>query len=677
MTNLKRVFRYVKGRYHLFATSLIMILIVQLLGFITPLLVKTLLDDYILGIEYTWHEVDQATEQTVLFDGRYFIQERHLQSEDVVIGDASIVLYKGKVYFVEADVASGQRTINQDGLTVQDSNHAVYTYPVRVLSANEVLLFYKPVIPMLIMIIVMLFIKSILVITGTYVQHICTNRVVSWVARDARTAAMRSVERLPMKYFEAEPAGKMAARITHDVDGMIGLYRLSVNVVLSTVLSFILAYVGMFLLDARLALLTFIVYPLAYIWVRFFLKHLKKLAEKVNELRSLLTAKINEIINGIHILQIFNFKKQTVSEFNQINQRFREEQLKEVKLHITAGWNMIGIIRAIITTLIVVYFGWQHLSISDMMISAGLIYAYNEYLLKIIDPINAIFVHVSEYQHSMVRVERISKLIEGPQEDDTIGHIARYQGNIHFDNIWFAYETNNYVLKGVDISIKSGQMVGLVGHTGSGKSSLMNLLLRFYDLTDDKSGHIYIDGQDISKFPKRVYREHLGIVLQEPVLFKGTIASNIRFGRNDISDEEVKQILISVGGQKIIDKFKEGIHHPITRAGVNLSSGEKQIITLARVIVHNPSILIMDEATSHIDTQTEEMIKHALSVVGRNRTVIVIAHRLSTIYNADQIIVLDHGLKVEQGTHSELLMKNGHYANMYRAQQANVGRQMI
>lgn len=312
-----------------------------------------------------------------------------------------------------------------------------------------------------------------------------------------------------------------------------------------------------------------------------------------------------------------------------------------------------------------------------MMISAGLIYAYNEYLLKIIDPINAIFVHVSEYQHSMVRVERISKLIEGPQEDDTIGHIARYQGNIHFDNIWFAYETNNYVLKGVDISIKSGQMVGLVGHTGSGKSSLMNLLLRFYDLTDDKSGHIYIDGQDISKFPKRVYREHLGIVLQEPVLFKGTIASNIRFGRNDISDEEVKQILISVGGQKIIDKFKEGIHHPITRAGVNLSSGEKQIITLARVIVHNPSILIMDEATSHIDTQTEEMIKHALSVVGRNRTVIVIAHRLSTIYNADQIIVLDHGLKVEQGTHSELLMKNGHYANMYRAQQANVGRQMI
>jgi len=361
-----------------------------------------------------------------------------------------------------------------------------------------------------------------------------------------------------------------------------------------------------------------------------------------------------------------------VAEFNQINENFKNEQLREVKLHITAGWNMIGIIRAAITTLIIAYFGWQYLSVSDIVITAGLIYAYNEYLLKIIDPVNVIFVNVGEFQHSLVRIERISKLIEGELEDEATGHINRYIGGVQFDNIWFAYQDNNYVLKGVTININPGQLVGLVGHTGSGKSSLMNLLLRFYDITDDKSGKIMIDGLDISQYPKRVFREHLGIVLQEPTLFKGTIASNIRFGKEGVSDEEITAILISMGGQKIIEKFPQGINHLITRSGVNLSSGEKQIISLARVVVHNPSILIMDEATSHIDTETEDMIKKALLVVEKNRTVIVIAHRLSTIYNADKIIVLDHGLKVEEGTHLELVKMNGYYANMYRAQQANI-----
>lgn len=672
MNNIKRVFKYVKGRYHLFFLSILMIILVQGLGFASPLIVKAILDDYIMGIEYEWNEVASNDEQAVFYEDHYYIQTRHLDEDDIIIQKASIVLYKTSFYLVYDIVPSGHKSLTGNTLQVERPDGEILTFDTAKLSAGDVFSFYQPIIPILIILICVLFLRSILVIVGTYVQHISTNRVVSLIARDARTAAMKSVERLPVKYFEAEPAGKMAARITHDVDGMIAMYRLSVNAVISTIFSFVLAYVGMFLLDVKLALLTFIIYPLIYIWVRFFLKRLRKIAEKVNELRSLLTAKINEIINGINILQIFNFQKQTVKEFNQINDGFRNEQLKEVKLHITAGWNMIGIIRAVITTLIIAYFGWQYLSVSDIIITAGLIYAYNEYLLKIIDPVNVIFVNVGEFQHSLVRIERISKLIEGELEDDTTGSIERYMGGVHFDNVWFAYSGDNYVLKGVTIDIKPGEMVGLVGHTGSGKSSLMNLLLRFYDITDEKSGKITIDGLDISKYPKRILREHLGIVLQEPTLFKGTIASNIRFGKEGVSDEELVRILTSMGGKKILDKFPQGINHEITRSGVNLSSGEKQIITLARVVVHNPSILIMDEATSHIDTETEEMIKTALKVVCENRTVIVIAHRLSTIYNADKIIVLDHGLKVEEGTHAVLVKRNGYYANMYRAQQANI-----
>lgn len=671
MRNFRRVFKYVKGRYRFLILSVLMIVIIQSLNFLSPLIVKTILDDYILGIEYSWVEVTTEDEKTVEFNDKYYKQLRYLKEGQESIKPVSIIIYKSNYYFVDDEVLTGNREINDGTLTVTNNN-GKFTYDAVKLETSHVISFYQPVRKILFILIVIMFIRAVIVIVASYIQSLSTNRVVSWIARDGRRDAMKSIERLPISYFESEPAGKMAARITHDVDGMIGLYRLTVNVLANAILSFIFAYLGMFILDTKLALLTFLIYPFIYLWVRYFLKHLRRLAEKVNELRSLMTAKINEIINGISILQIFNFRKQTISEFNEINDKFRDEQLKEVKLHLRAGWNMINIVRGIVTTLIVAYFGWQHLTFAEITITAGLIYAYNEYLLRIIEPVNIMFTQVGEYQHSMVRVDRIFKLIEGDLEDATIGEVDRYRGEITFDNVWFSYVENEYVLKGVSFDIKPGQMVGLVGHTGSGKSSLMSLLLRFYDLTDEKSGRIYVDGIDISSIPKRTYRRHIGIVLQEPTLFKGTIASNIRFGKEGVTDEEIKRVLISIGGEKIINKFDKGINQPISRSGVNLSSGEKQIITLARVIIHDPSILIMDEATSHIDTETESMIKKALDVVSKDRTVIVIAHRLSTIYHADKIIVLDHGVKVEEGTHKELVAKNGVYAMIYHSQAANV-----
>ena len=241
--------------------------------------------------------------------------------------------------------------------------------------------------------------------------------VVNYLANEGRTRAFKNIEFLPISYFEEEPAGKMATRITKDVDGMIIMYRQLLLLFATAILSFILAYVGMFILNYKLALLTFIAYPIIYLWVRFFLKKLKNIAERVNESRSLLTAKINEVINGIQILQVFNFKKQTVDEFNQINDDYRKEQLKEVKLSTTLGWNMINIMRASITTLIVVYFGIQHFNVADVIITAGLIYAYNDYLSRIVEPINIIFTQIGAFEHSHVQVDRIHKIIEAPIEN--------------------------------------------------------------------------------------------------------------------------------------------------------------------------------------------------------------------------------------------------------------------
>ncbi|MGM9899987.1 MAG: ABC transporter ATP-binding protein [Bacilli bacterium] len=674
MTNYKRLFKFIKGKKRYLVISLIMIIIVQTLNFISPLIVKTILDDCIMGIEYDWKEVASDSDKAVYYNGHYYKQERHLTQDDIVIKDASIVILKTNFYFVDDDIQSGHNELDGNILKVT-TDTKTYEYEVTKLLGGEVISFYQPILHTLIIFIVLLFAKSLVTIICTFTQHYSTNKMVNWLARDGRTLAMQSIERLPISEFEKEPAGKTASRITQDVDGLIILYRQLINLIASAILSFIFAYIGMFYLDYRLAFLSLLIYPFVFLWVRLYLKKLKKTAENVNESRSMLTGKINEIINGINILQIFNFKKQTVNEFNEISMTYKKEQLKEVKLSITLGWNMINVMRSFITVLIIVFFGAQSLSLAGITVSAGLIYAYNEYLLKIVNPISIIFTQIGEFEHSHVRIERIHKLIEAPLEDDTKQEIERYKGDIKFENVWFSYVPNEYVLKGVSFDIKAGQMIGLVGHTGSGKTSLMNLLLRFYDLDetqDPPCGHIYVDGKDIKTYSKRTYREHIGIVLQEPVLVRGTIASNIRFGKEDVSDEEIERILISLGGQKILDKFSEGINQPINRLGENLSAGEKQIISLARALVYDPSIIIMDEATSHIDTETEEMIKHALNVVCKNRTVIVIAHRLSTVFNADKIIVLNHGLKVEEGTHEELVAKNGFYANIYRAQVANV-----
>ncbi len=671
MKNYKRLFRLIKGHYRYLVISILMILLIQALELVSPMLVKNVLDEGLSGVEYPWIEVLEEDEKTITFKNHYYKQYRHKDDNDVVIKDISVVIIKKNFYMIPEKVEEGTKELKDDKIIIANSK-GTYYYDYVAIPSKEVKNFYNPIISILRLFIILIACKSIVMIIATYVQRICTNKVINHLAKEGRTIAFKSVERLPLSVFESEPAGKTASRITQDVDGLITLYRLLLNVFFNAMLSFVFAYIGMFILNPKLALLSFIIYPLAALWIFIYLKYLKKIAVKVNETRSLITAKINEIINGIQILQIFNFKKQTIDEFNVISKNYKDEQLKEVKLHVVGGWNLLNLVRGLVTTAIVLFFGLQKMNVAGIVITAGLIYAYNEYLLKIVNPISLFLNQISAFEHAHVQIDRIYTLIDGEQEDDTKIPIPRYQGNIKFEDVWFSYVKDEYVLKGVSFNIKAGTMVGLVGHTGSGKSSLMNLLLRFYDLDDKKGGHIYMDGVDIKTNSKRTYREHIGIVLQEPVLFRGTIAFNIRFGKSDVTDKQIEDVLIAMGGQRLLDKFENGINQVITRSGNNMSSGEKQIIALARAIIQNPAVLIMDEATSHIDIETENIIKKGLQIACEGRTVIVIAHRLSTIFDADDIIVLDHGLKVEEGTHEELLRANGVYANIYRAQISSI-----
>lgn len=662
MKTMKKVWRYISNYKKLLTISIVSMLIIQALGLLSPLIVKAILDDTLIGIEDPWYETTTASDDTVT------VWDRHFTQDSPTSQPVSIVIYQGDYFFVEQTVIDGLRSIENGLLTVTTREGTTVSYPTITLDRSEVFAFYQPFIPPLQILLVLLLLRFLAQVGFTYLQRITTAQINVNITRDARIDAVRSLQRLPMSYFETEPAGKVANRIIGDVGGMMGLFSTIMNLLINASLAVVFAYIGMFYLNARLALITFVLFPFIYIWLRFFIKKLTKIAEKVNELNSLIIAQLNEIINGISILQIFNFKKQTKQQFDTLSKDFMKEKLHESALHLTIGWNMIRLLGSLVTAAIVFYFGYSYLTISGFIVTAGLIYAYNDYLTRLIEPVGTLFREIGNLQHSIVRTERIFRIIDGEQEDDSLRPIPRYEGKIDFQDVWFSYTAGHPVLKGISLTIEPGQMVGLVGHTGSGKSSMMNLLLRFYDLKDYDMGTILMDNKPITSESKRTYRQHVGIILQNPVLFKGTLADNIRFGKDNITDEDIEQILRSIGGSPLLDKLELGLATPVSRGGSNFSVGEKQLISFARAVVFDPAVLIMDEATANIDTETEEMIQAALENVSKNRTMIVIAHRLSTIKNADKIVVLENGLKVEEGKHRDLLAKNGVYANIYRAQ---------
>lgn len=664
MKQFKKVWRYIRRYKKLLTISIISMLIVQVLGLLAPLIVRSILDDQLVGVTKQWYETTDSSK--VAYNGRFYTQS------EVSDAPLTIVIVNGKYLAIYDEIIIGNQTYIENSSTsgilrVTTLDNQFIEYDAQVLTGGEVSRFYSPFLQPIIILLSLLIARYAFHILFLFIQRITTAYITTNVVRDARMDAVRALQNMPMSYFEYEPAGKIANRIITDVNGMINLFSTLMNLVFNSFLSVIFAYIGMFYLDSKLALFTFILFPLIYVWLKVFIRNLNEIAQKVSESASMITAQLNEIINGINVLQIFNYQDQTEKEFEITSNIFRSEQLKEQRLHLTIGWNMIRLLGFLVTAFIIAYFGFQSLTVATYVMSAGTIYAYNDYLSRLMEPVSILFREFGNLQLALVRTDRIFTIIDADQEDDSFEVIDRFKGHIEFKNITFAYVKDAPVLKNVSLNIDEGSMVGIVGHTGSGKSTMINLLLRFYDFKDGDSGQIYIDGIDIDTYSKRTYRNHIGLILQDPMIYKGTIASNIKFGQ-DVLDEKVEQVLREIGGGPLIDKLPEGIHQPLLRGGSNLSVGEKQLISFARAVLHDPAILIMDEATANIDTETEGMIQTALNKVKLGRTTIVIAHRLSTIKHADKIVVLDNGYKVEEGTHDELLALDNKYAHIYKSQ---------
>lgn len=509
-------------------------------------------------------------------------------------------------------------------------------------------------------------ILTIIVVILRYAQNYILNLVGMNIERSIREDAILKINHLPVDYFSLEPDGKIVSKITSDSNGVRTYFNVYFSIGQALV-NLVCVYVGMILLTWQLSLIILVLAPIILVWITFYRKKVHKFYTELRETSSRITGKLNELISGTLVIQAFNQEEYMLDDYKELVTDYNNQDKKVNTIAAYFGWELLIFIKRLAEAGILIYFGYAYFNIAGMIVTAGLITTFTNYIDRMINPINTIFNNLNELEDSMVAANRVymfidelndTRIFDGSVPPDKI------EGHVEFKDVHFSYVKDKEVLHGINLDIKPGQTVGIVGHTGSGKSSLMNLLLQYNDTI---SGEILVDGNNIEQYNKALYRRHCGIVLQTPALFEGSLKSNVTLERK-YTDEEVIKVLEEVGAKYIIDKHKDGIYQHISFKGENLSLGEKQLISFARILLRNPKILVLDEATANIDTATELKIKHAMNVVCKGRTTFIIAHRLSTIKDADKIVVLDGGLIKGEGTHEYLYENSLIYKDMYDSQ---------
>ena len=474
----------------------------------------------------------------------------------------------------------------------------------------------------------------------------------------------RHIQSLGSRYFDITPVGKLVTRVTNDVEALNEMYS-GILVQLFRNIVKIVGLAGvMLVLDVRLAAISFVLMPL----VIGLTVLCQKIARNIYRLYRTRLTDINtflsEHLSGMKIIQIFGRQERKFEEFHDKNTKLYKAFYREMLMY--AVFRPLIYILSILSLMIVLWFGSRN--VFDEIISVGTLYIFSNYIRSFFDPIQELAEQFSTLQSSIASAEKIFTVmdeaefipeVENPKQPDKI------TGKIEFDHVWFAYDGENYVLKDVSFVINPGEKVAFVGATGAGKSSILNLIGRYYDI---QKGHIYIDGIDIRQLSKKQLRSAIGQMQQDVFIFEGDVAYNIRLNDDDITDAQVKAAAEYVNASHFIEKLPQGYHEPVTERGATFSAGERQLLSFARTLAHNPSILVMDEATANIDTETEILIQEALEKLMDGRTTIMVAHRLSTIQHADCIMVMHKGRICERGTHRELLEQDDIYRKLYELQ---------
>ncbi len=504
----------------------------------------------------------------------------------------------------------------------------------------------------------------------SYLQTVLLNTVGQYVMFDIRRELYDKLQHQEVAYYDRNPVGRIMTRLTNDVDSLNELFTAGVTDVLGDVVM-IIAIIGVMLwMDVRLTLVTLLTVPMLFAATNWFRRGARRGYDMVRTRIARINAFLQEHFAGAQTVQIFNAEAKSLHKFDVINDNYRKANIETIFFY-AVFFPLVDFIGAVGIALVIWYGGYR---VMNGALTLGALVAFIQYSGFLFQPIRDISDKYNVLQAAVVASHRIFKTldlpiaIKTPEESLKSG---RARGYIEFQNVWFAYKGEDWVLKDVSFAVSPGQSVALVGHTGSGKTTITNLLMRFYDI---QRGRILLDGVDLRDWDLQSLRENFAVVLQDIFLFSGTVESNIRLGREDISDERVNWAAREVHANKFIERLKEGYKAEVKERGAGLSVGQKQLISFARALAFDPALLILDEATSSIDTETEQLIQQAIERVMRDRTAIVVAHRLSTVQRADQIIVLHHGEIREQGTHQELLAQRGLYWMLYKLQYADGAR---
>jgi ATP-binding cassette, subfamily B, multidrug efflux pump len=656
---LKRLAKYAllfKKRIVIAMLILVTAVSAQLAG---PYIAKIIIDKHILAIQEPWYEAP-AGQAGLMRDGSL----------------APSVEWHDKAY-VREDWLLGQpapeswskaRIVQQEGGLYMESGNVKTK-----LASTDVIRFYQhdvePVMKLLGLYLGFIICASALTFTQSYLLQTTAVTII----QKLRMEVMGHIHRLPVRYFDNTPVGAIVSRIANDTEAIKELFMSFMATFLVSGVNLIGIYTALFILDWRLALMCLPIVPLIAAIMWFHLKYSKVYISIMRARLSDMNAMLNESIKVMPIIQAFRREQSTLDEFDALNTDRYTNQIKQNRLFAMSSRNIVGMISALTIASVLWFFGNQALA---GLLTFGVFYAFIDYLSRIFQPIIGIFDQMTNAQRAFVSSERVFALLNQPPEHgaaiDTLEenaeqaeHEARPDGHVRFERVDFAYTGNEYVLKQISFEAKQGETIALVGHTGSGKSSIMNLLLGFYTPTN---GRITIDGKDIMAMSKADLRRHMGIVLQDPFLFAGDIAFNVSLYNDRVDLDKVRHALREVGAEPFVQALPGGYKAPVLERGSTLSAGQRQLISFARALAHDPAILILDEATSSIDSETEGIIQQALKVLCKGRTTFVIAHRLSTIRDADRIIVLHKGEIVETGTHDELMKLGGRYYTMYQLQ---------
>ncbi|WP_416828636.1 ABC transporter ATP-binding protein [Ectobacillus polymachus] len=670
MNTGRRLIQYTMIYKGIVLTALLMLSISVAAELAGPFIAKQIIDQHVVGIEKPWFQTEQ-TKDAVYFNGKYYKRSDRFLPGEPKGKEMHILQVKRDFYIINGQLLfEGTRTASNQEVTIQNGN-AIQSYSAQKLSANELYSFYKPEITSILLFGVGYLGLIIISALFAYGQKLYMQKAANLIIQKMREDVFAHIQRLPISYFDRLPAGKIVSRVTNDTETIRELYVTVVATFFSSSIYIAGILLALFFLNVKFASACLLIIPILYGWIVLYRKFASQYNHKIRSKLSDINGMINESIQGMAIIQAFRQEKQIKGECKKHNDEYYYYQTKLLSLNSATSHNLVGILRNISFVSVIWYFGGASLTVNNA-ISLGVLYAFVDYLTRLFAPITGMVNQLANLEQSRVSAERVFQLLDEEGEEVKVEEIPRPKGDVEFQHVSFAYNGKDYVLKDISFQAKQGETIALVGHTGSGKSSIMNILFGFYDY---QKGIIKIDGRDISSMSKQALRTHMGIVLQDPFLFTGTIATNVNLENEAITKDMIQRALESVGADRFLAHLQDGLDEPVIEKGSTLSTGERQLISFARALAFNPAILILDEATANIDTETEALIQQALEVLKKGRTTFVIAHRLSTIKNADKILVLERGEIVECGTHEELMEQKGRYHQMYVTQttQAAVG----